>query len=149
MEPHNIEKNLEKYFEGESTVAEEMALQTYFSSPNVAQHLVQYAPLFKFYAQEKTVQMPSKAPPKYKKQRVLWLSVAALVLIFLSICTFTIYNEEVPKSTAYGTFDTPEEAFEETQKALNLLSENVNVGVKSVTYINEFEITKNKIFKTN
>ncbi len=149
MEPNDISIILEKYFEGDSTIAEELALQTYFSSSNVAQHLTQYVPLFKFYAHEKTIQTSVKASPKSKKQRVVWLSVAALIFIFLSISMLTIYNNDIPKSTTYGTFDTPEEAFAETQKALNLLSENVNVGVRSVKCINEFENSKNKIFKTN
>jgi hypothetical protein len=149
MELSNIEDYIKKYFEGESTIAEELALQTYFSNKNVAQHLTQYAPLFEFYAQEKGIEMPQNATLKSKKQQVVWLSSAAAILLFLGICTFTFYTNESPKSTAYGTFDTPEKAFAETQKALNLLSQNVNVGVQSMECINEFENSKNKIFKTN
>jgi hypothetical protein len=46
-----------------------------------------------------------------------------------------------------GTYDDPEVAFRETQKALNLVSENVNVGIKSVEYVNEYQESKNLIFK--
>ena len=36
-----IEKLVEKYFEGESSIAEEKELKVYFSSTDVAQHLKQ------------------------------------------------------------------------------------------------------------
>ena len=39
-----IEKLVEKYFEGETSIAEEKELKTYFSSTDVAQHLEQYKP---------------------------------------------------------------------------------------------------------
>ena len=149
MELNKIENTLEKYFEGESTIVEELALQTYFSSSNVAQHLIQYVPLFKFYAQEKTIEMPGKVLAKAKNRRLMWLPIAATILVFVGVGTFTFYNQESPKSMDYGTADSPEEAFKQTQKALNLLSENVNVGVQTVGYIEEFENSKNKIFKTN
>ncbi len=149
MATDNIEKILEKYFEGESTIAEENDLQTYFLSSNVAQHLTQYAPLFKFYDDEKFIERKHKLRPALQQRNIALLSIAASAVILISVGTFLFYNNETPKSTAYGTFETPEKAFEETQKALNLLSENVNVGVQSVQYINEFENSKNKIFKTN
>jgi len=43
--------------------------------------------------------------------------------------------------------DNPELALEQTQKALALVSEHLNTGIESVGYINEYENTKNKIFK--
>ena len=46
MEQSKIEFILEKYFEGETNIAEENELRTYFSSTDVAQHLQQYQPLF-------------------------------------------------------------------------------------------------------
>jgi hypothetical protein len=46
-----------------------------------------------------------------------------------------------------GTYDNPEEALAATQKALAMLSNNVNVGIESVQYIQEYEQSKNKIFK--
>ena len=53
--------------------------------------------------------------------------------------------QEIPNISAFG--DTPEEAFEATQKALSLLSNNLQFGIESVGYINEYESTKNIIFK--
>ena len=36
---------------------------------------------------------------------------------------------------------------EATQKALDLISESVNKGIVSISYLNEFEQSKNRIFK--
>jgi hypothetical protein len=45
-------------------------------------------------------------------------------------------------------YKSPEAAFNATQKALYMLSENVNVGIESIEYINEFQNSKELIFKT-
>lgn len=149
MELNLIEVYLKKYFEGESTIAEERALQAYFSSKNVAQHLKQYVPLFEYYVQQKEIQMPLHVTEKSNKQSMIWMSVAAAILIIFSFYTYEFQESENLNSKVYGSFDTPEKAFAETQKALHLLSEKVNVGVQSMGRMNEYEQSKNKIFKTN
>jgi hypothetical protein len=50
------------------------------------------------------------------------------------------------KQNALGTYDDPEIALKETQKLLTKLSQNINLGYKSVAHIDEYEITKNKLF---
>lgn len=40
-------------------------------------------------------------------------------------------------------------AYNETKKALNLLASNFNRGTEKVAYLNEFENTKQKIYKHN
>lgn len=40
-----------------------------------------------------------------------------------------------------------EKTFTETKEALLLLSENINIGMKSVEYINEYENSRDLIFK--
>lgn len=78
----------------------------------------------------------------------MWLSIAASVIVLLGINTFTYFHS--PNETEdLGTYENPEAAFEATQKALALLSENVNVGIESVEYINEYQYSKDLIFKNN
>jgi hypothetical protein len=43
--------------------------------------------------------------------------------------------------------DSPELAMEQTERALALVSEHLNTGIESVSYINEYENSKDKIFK--
>ena len=50
MELYKIEELIEKYFQGETSIAEEKELTNYFSSSNVAQHLEQYKPMFGYFS---------------------------------------------------------------------------------------------------
>jgi len=151
MELDKIENILDKYFQGETTIAEEKELKEYFSSPNVAQHLEQYKPLFGYFSQVKQQKTTQEIPLQTKKRNVAWLSIAASAVVLLGIGTFYYVSEEpttpVVAQSELGTYDNPEEALAATQKALALLSSNVNVGIESVQYIQEYEQSKNKIFK--
>ncbi|MDR6968302.1 hypothetical protein J2X31_002319 [Flavobacterium arsenatis] len=150
MELDKLEILLEKYFEGETSIAEENQLKEYFSSSNVAQHLKQYKPLFGYFSaskqQEFTQEVPLVSNNQTKKRTTTWLSIAASVTVLLGAGTFTYFNYDNTQSQELGTYDDPEVAFRETQKALSLLSQNVNVGMESVQYIQEYETAKNKVF---
>jgi hypothetical protein len=74
------------------------------------------------------------------------LSVAASVVVLLGIGTFAYLNNE-NATQDLGTYDNPEVAFAATQKALALLSNHVNVGIESVQYIQEYQNSKDLIFK--
>lgn len=150
MELNKIENILEKYFQGETNIAEENELKEYFSSPNVAQHLKQYQPIFGYFSQVKEQKTTHEIPLQTKKRNVAWLSIAASVVVLLGIGTYLYTSENttsVVSQSELGTYDDPEEALAATQKALALLSKKVNVGIESVQYIKEYEQSKNKIFK--
>jgi hypothetical protein len=156
MELNNIELLIEKYFQGETSIAEENELRTYFSSLNVAQHLEQYKPLFGYlslaadqkFAQEIPLLAAHMFQDHDKKRNVAWLSIAASVVVLMGIGTYVYYNyEDANSNQDLGTYDDPEVAFRQTQKALALLSNNVNVGIESVQYIKEYQESKELIFK--
>jgi hypothetical protein len=147
MESVKIENLLEKYFQGETSIAEENELRNYFSSMDVAQHLEQYKPIFGYFSLAKEHQFTPEIPPQSKKRNVAWISIAASVVVLLGIGTYAYYSADiVDKSQDLGTYDDPEEAFRATQKALSLLSDNVNVGIESVQYIQEYQTAKEKVF---
>lgn len=147
MELDRIELLLEKYFDGETSIAEENELKAYFGSGDVAQHLEQYKPMFGYFVQAKTQTSAHVIPLQTKKRSVAWLSIAASVVVLLGVGTFSYFHGSTSQNDL-GTYDDPEVAFRETQKALSLLSNNVNVGIESVQYIQEYENAKNKVFKT-
>jgi len=151
MELNRIEDILAKYFQGETSIAEENELKEYFSSSNVAQHLEQYKPMFGYFSQVKQQKSTQNIPLKTKKRNVAWLSIAAAFVVLLGIGTYFYESDKdaapVVAQSELGTYDDPEEALAATQKALALLSSNVNVGIGSVQYIKEYEQSKNKIFK--
>lgn len=142
-----MESLLEKYFEGESSIAEENELKDYFSSSNVAPHLEQYRPLFGYFTEAKEQKFINNLPLVSKKRKVAWLSIAASIIVMLSIGTYSYFEvNTVDENRELGTYDDPEEALEATQKALAMLSDNVNVGVEGVQYLQVYEITKDKVF---
>lgn len=146
----NIEKLIEKYFEGETSIAEENELKVYFSSSDVAQHLKQYQPIFGYFSKAKEQQFTQEIPLKTKKQNIVmwWLSIAASVVIMLGVGTFMYFEtNKTEQFVACNSEDSPELALEQTQKALALVSEHLNTGIESVGYINEYENSKNRIFK--
>ncbi len=151
MELANIEQLLEKYFEGETTTAEEIQLKQYFSTEQVAAHLEHYKPLFVYLTAEKEEEFKPTLSLKTKKRlTVARISLAASVVFLIGTFTFLNYKPTPSPQVAHtelGSFETPEEAFEETQKVLALLSEKVNIGMESVNYIHEYENSKNLIFK--
>lgn len=154
MESDKIEIILEKYFQGESTIAEEKELKNYFSSSNVAQHLEQYKPLFGYFSQVKEQRLTQEIPLQTKKRKVAWLSIAASAVLLLGIGSYFYLNNTnnttpVVAKSDLGTYDSPEEALVATQKALAMVSHNVNTGIESVQYIKEYEQSKNLIFKQN
>lgn len=144
-----IEILIEKYFEGETSIAEEKELIAYFSSSDVAQHLEQYKPVFGYFSQAKQEQFTATIPLKSgrKQKRLAWLSVAASVVVMLGIGFFAYQNTSEPTQENLGVIDDPEIAFKETQKALALISKHVNTGIESVNYLGEYQQSKNKIFK--
>lgn len=144
----NIEKLIEKYFDAETTLAEEKELKAYFSSDTVAPPLEQYKPIFGYAVQAKHEQFTGTIPLKAKKSHtVLWLSVAASVVVLLGVGFFTFNHYNQPVSEDFGTYDDPEVAFRETQKALEMISQSVNEGIESMDYLSEYEQSKNIIFK--
>lgn len=146
-----IEILLEKYFEGETSIAEENELKAYFASSDVAQHLEQYKSVFGFFSQAQSQQFKATIPLKAKKRtNVAWLSIAASFVVLAGVATFMFTNttKEKPSNLSdLGTYDDPEVALAETQKALTLVSQKINVGMGSVNYINEYERSKNRVFK--
>ena len=144
-----IEILIEKYFEGETSIAEEKELKAYFSSSDVAQHLEQYKPVFGYFSQAQHEQFTASIPLKSgkKQKRLAWLSVAASVVVMLGIGFFAYQNTSEPNQENLGVIDDPEIAFRETQKALALISKHVNTGIESVNYLSEYQQSKNKIFK--
>jgi hypothetical protein len=145
MELDKIEKVLEKYFQGETSIAEEKELRVYFSSSDVAQHLEHYKPMFVYFGVEKEQKFEKIIPLLAKKRYVVWLSIAASIVVLFGVITI-VFTEDKAMNKELGTYDDPEVALKETQKALAMLSSQVNVGIESVTYIKEYENTKNKVF---
>jgi len=148
MEFNKMEALLEKYFEGETSIAEENELKGYFSSSDVAPHLEQYRPLFGYFAVAKEQKLTKGVSLVSKKRKVSWLSIAASIAVLIGVGKYSYFKsmDGAVENKELGTYDDPKEAFEATQKALAMLSDNVNVGVEGVQYLQVYQVTKEKVF---
>ena len=148
MESDRIVLLVSKYFDGATTIGEEIELKKYFSSSDVSANLLQYKPLFVYLSVNATQEFEKAIPALQSKSNpIKWLSIAASVVVLLGIGIYAFNNFSESKSnTELGTFDDPQVAFEETQKALALLSNHVNTGIESVRYVQTYEETRDKVF---
>lgn len=139
MDLDRIEKLLEKYFEAQTTGAEEKELKEYFSGDQVELHLEQYRPMFTYFSNAKQERFTQQVPLKPRANLYKWISVAAVVVMVAGIFFGRQYQEQKEAEFAYH----------QTKKALGLLASNLDRGTKKVAYLHEFEETKEKIIKNN
>ena len=153
---NNIEKLLEKYENGETSLKEEHVLKNYFQSDNVAPHLEMYKPMFDYFLVNKQEQFTKDVPLKTKRLYAYrWISVAAVIIVLLGVYfTTSLRHQEL------GTYQDPQLAFNEFSKSMKLVSreynkgastvgylEEVNKGTATLGYLNELEKSTEIIFK--
>ncbi|WP_104734083.1 hypothetical protein [Hanstruepera ponticola] len=154
---NNIEKLLEKYENGGTSLKEEQQLKSYFSQETVAPHLEMYKPMFTYFLVNEKEQFTKNIPLKTKKTfNYKWISVAAVAVLLISV----YFSNPFVVQDDLGTYDDPEVAYNEVTKALELISSNFNkgagkinylngmdTGVSKVGYLDEMHNTTSKIFK--
>ena len=138
MELASIEQLLEKYLNAETTIAEEKILKQYFTSANVAPHLEEYQSLFGYFTISKAEQLTKPIQLKTQKKNWKWLSIAASVVLLVSV--FTGYNDYQEQKEA-------ERVYAQTMGHFQFLAKNLNKGNVAFAQLQHFEDTKNKIFK--
>ncbi|GAA3583950.1 hypothetical protein [Snuella lapsa] len=154
---NNIEKLLEKYENGETTLKEEQVLKNYFLQDTVAPHLEVYKPLFTYFMVNQQEQFTKDVPLKTtRKFNYKWISVAAVAVLMLGVYF------KMASTNNLGTIKDPEMAFKEVSKSLEMISKNfnkgastvgyldeVNKGTATLSYLNEIENITSIIFKAN
>ena len=156
----NIEKLLEKYDNGETTLQEEQQLKHYFTQETVAPHLEVYKPMFQYFVITQEEQFTKDVPLKPGKTFTLykWISVAAVAVLMFGVYTQVNKPSELndEQLLAYNqTMDALNLVSSQFKKgndnmiALGLMSSSLNKGTENMAYINQFSNTTNKIFKNN
>jgi len=138
MEPKKIERLLEKYWEGETSSSEEKLLKDFFAKGTVPTHLQKAASVFAYFEEQQKIELKDTAFDRDVTELLLekpagfsWLRIAAAVLL---ICAsiFVIYkmNPKIVEEEAIVEnaidFEDPEKAYEETKKALLMISAKLN-----------------------
>ncbi|MEM6525608.1 MAG: hypothetical protein AAGF85_08935 [Bacteroidota bacterium] len=163
MDLDRIERLLAKYWECETSVEEEKELQLFFLSDEVPDKWKSFISLFQYYKSEREgkkldamfdervmAQIEKEPTTKNRgKLRKLFYDIARVAAVGLILVTATYFiRDDYKKTTAdLGTFETPEEAFEETKKALQMISKNFNKGRKEAKKVAVFNTAQKKIKK--
>ncbi|MBA6316661.1 hypothetical protein [Cellulophaga baltica] len=144
MELDNINNILEKYFDAETTIAEEKALKDYFVNGPIHSEHQQYAPMFTHLTNAKEEKFTKQIPLRQKKSKAKWFSAAAVAMLLLGLYLGNNYIEQKRIEKEQAAY-----AYQETKRALNLLAQNFNKGKEKIAYLKEFEQTKQKIYNNN
>ncbi len=152
MELANIEKLLDKYLDAATSIAEENELRNYFLSDNVAPHLQEYQALFGYFSASKKERFTKPIQLKSQKMNWRWLSIAASVILLVSVYTgFENYQHKKESEIVYAqtleAFDMLSANLNRGNNAIAQLSTNLNKGNNAIAQLQYFENTKNKIFK--
>lgn len=149
MESRVIESLLDKYFEAETSGAEEAQLKSYFTSGEVAPHLQQYIPVFCYFEQagkenltKEVTYAPKNIFEESRRKVYSWVAIAASIVILLGVVV-----QQENQVSEYGTYEDPELAMQKTMEALEMMSVYMNSGTDELGYIEEFNSTKDKIVK--
>ncbi|MBD0832275.1 hypothetical protein [Aestuariibaculum sediminum] len=133
---NNIEKLLEKYENGETSLKEEQLLKTYFQQEAVPPHLEPYKAMFTYFKVSQQEQFTKHVPLKTKKvYNYKWISVAAVAVLLVGF----YFKSTETQSDDLGTFQNPQEAYDEVAKSLAMISGHFNKGVSTVGYLNEYD----------
>ncbi len=144
MDLKNIENLLNAYFEGNTSLAEEEVLKKYFAEEDVAEHLLQYKPIFigLVAAAKERSSKEIVLPAKHKRYNHTYLyAMVAVLVVALAIGLF--YSQR-------GLSQEEKEALvalENSRNAMMMLSEKFNKGTQQIQYVSEFSKAKNMVFE--
>lgn len=150
MEYQPIKNLLDKYFLGETTLAEEASLRDYFNSHPVDERLKEYAPLFEWMASEQDLRLeetqltemldklePVKAKTvRMKTSGLLWVARIAAVLVLVVGMWWAYQYQQTNDQTAEVDWSKYEitderEALIITRGALLQASQTLNKGANA------------------
>lgn len=148
---NSIEKLLEKYDNGETSLKEEQKLRDYFTQEEVAPHLESYKVMFQYFNTTKQEHYTKDVPLKPKKTYTYqWISVAAAIVLLFGF----FFNQNREKQEALLAYNQTMEAFNlvysqfnKGTQAMQLISSNIDKGKEGIAQLGEFSNTTNKIFK--
>jgi hypothetical protein len=146
-----IERLIGKFYEGETTLAEEQQLREFFRG-DVPDHLVEHRPMFALFEEEQKVEITnpdfdrilfsrlkeedgrviSMTPRRTRIAFIASLAAAALILVAIAL-TFVVGPTS---GTKYS--DSDRLAYAQAEEALMIVSSNLNCGVSHAGYLQAF-----------
>jgi hypothetical protein len=155
---NRIEALLEKYYNGETSTAEESMLLEFFASGDVPEHLAADAELFGYIRIQQDEGLPGDLQRRlegmieekttisisaFSKWKYYWISGAAAVILILLALFMDMQINKRPSLQATGdTFEDPYLAYAEAKRVLYLVSDKMNTGRKPLQNLEKIESGK-------
>ena len=146
-----IEQMIGKFYEGETTPEEERKLREFFSREEIPPHLAVHAGLFRFYEESEKEGIPDPGfedkliarlgetpviPLYSRRKQFFYLTGMAAAFLLLVGLFFTFRNDILQHS--YSDKEAAA-AYEKAEKALLLLSSNLNTGLDQLQRLDNFQ----------
>ncbi len=158
MDSKKIKELLERYWNCETSLEEEAQLREYFQGTNIPDELKEAATLFQYFHESKNQPTPevafdpSKRAPKGEVKSLISYSLRiAAGIAVLVVATWFIRNEINKQRIAEEEISVEDEevkrAFEETKKALMMISANFGKAEQEARKINLFNQAQEEIQK--
>ncbi|HCW09181.1 MAG TPA: hypothetical protein DGG95_17630 [Cytophagales bacterium] len=160
MDSRHIEVLLEKYWNAETSLEEEKELRAFFASGQVPEQWSEAATLFQYFEIEKTKKINSNFEATVTKKlherqggKIIemknWFSIARVAAgIAVIVAAVYLIGREARNSSSTAMVDTesdPKLAFEETKKALLMISKNFHKAQREASRINLLNEAQQKI----
>jgi hypothetical protein len=153
-----MDELLQKYWNAETSLEEEHQLREFFSREPVPENLKETASLFRYFEMQKQVgmndvhfdkELKKKLQPAGKVVSFSMVQLARIAAGLLVVVAATFFiREEIKKAypdEPEDTYTDPKVAFEETKKALMMISKSFNKAQKQASKINMINEATEKI----
>lgn len=161
MDSEKIDELLGKYWNYETSLEEEEQLRALFRNGETPEHLAEAGNLFRYFDEQKNKALPDVAfdtkvmrkiqgPAKATVRALLFNTMRIAAGIAVLIAAVWLVRLEVRKSTPQemaDTYDDPKMAFEETKKALMMISKSFGTAEEQAKKINLFNEAQKDVRK--
>lgn len=160
MDSNKINELLNKYWNCETSLEEEQQLKQYFQGKNIPDQLKETATLFHYFNESKNKSLDDKAfdekvlqqahAPKSKVVKLFYNSMRIAAGIVVLMVAVWLVRTEIRQTTppeVVDTYDDPKLAFEETKKALMMISKSFGTAEEKAKKIKMFNEAQEEIQK--
>ncbi len=161
MDSNRIDELLKRYWNCETSLEEEQQLRSYFAGGNVPEQWKETADLFRYFDEQKKKSLSDVAfdrqvitkvgqPKQGKMVRLFYNSMRIAAGIAVLLVATWLVRTEIRKTTPQemvDTYDDPKLAFEETKKALMMISKSFGKAETQAKKINLFNEAQQEIAK--
>ena len=148
MDYKKIEKLLDKYFEGNTSILEENELKDFFKNSEIPEKFMYAKALFNFYVDENSIKSQQMSSKTKHKRRNLFLYISGIAASILIALFFVFSVQTTENKVIYAYYNGKpirDKVLAEkyTKQALLAVSQNLDKGTKhlnQLTQLNKIEM---------